>query len=396
MAFGMRTWLACMAVGCLLVAAWRLPPEPVDGRDQDVRTAERLRFDALEREVRVASEILFRTFWADSLSARVVAEAEGAVTVLAPVTGEAVEDQLRRMHQRIADQVEARNRTGMTFGYVMQAHDHRRDDGASSPRDRTETYAGTRDGVDYCIQVRVGHSDYMADVMGRRIVGTDNRTPPYADELGACRFYLAYGFPGDQIRGWLERGAIEFAFEPATSYLSDLDGWRTDLADYEVRRRAPLGFDYLARRDVGGMLDRCFAGFDDACAAFLADPVAVNLITDQQAEIVRRSPATGVGSIYGVRTWVQGLRSILSDLEEEFGYEAFQSFWTSEGEMEIAFEDAFGIAPGAWMVQRIEEMQGIDRPGPGVPRRASSASMLTIAAFLGLAYWRRRERILPD
>ncbi|NNF12168.1 MAG: hypothetical protein HKN72_03030 [Gemmatimonadetes bacterium] len=392
----MKKWLASMAVGCLVVAAWRLPPEHVEGRDASVRTAEEIRFHALEREVRVASGVLFRSLWADSLSTRVVDVAEGGVAVLAPSAGDAVDAQLRRMHRRVADQVEGRNRAGMTFGYVVQAHDHRREDGAFSPRDRTETYVGTRDGVDYCMQVRVGDSGYMADVLGRRLVGTDNRTTPYGDDLGPCRFYLAYGFPGERVQEWLERGAIEFAFEPATSHLATLEGWSFTLSDYEMRRRGPLGLDYLARRDIGNTLDRCLAGLEDACGAFLSDPVASTLITEQQAEIVRRSPATGVGSIFGVRTWVQGLRSLLSDLEEEFGEKAFEAFWTSDAEVDVAFENTFGVAPGAWMVSRIERLQGIDDPGPGVPRHASSASMLTIAAFLGLGYWRRRERRIPD
>lgn len=390
MASGMKYWLTALVAGFALVAAWRLPPEPVDMRDRPVTTAEEIRFQELEGEVRVLNGVLFRKFWADSLSARVVAEADDGVAVLVPRAGEAVEDQRRRLEDRVRRQVEARAAGDMVFGYVLQPHNHRREDGALSVRSRTETYVGTREGVDYCLQVRVNDADRILEVLGKRIVGHDNWSPPYDNDLGPCRFYLAYGFPGDGIRSWLEGGAIEFGFEPP------LDFEAGDFEGYENLRRGPFGYGYVSRRDVGAALDRCLAGVEDACADFLRDPAASSLITPLQVEIVRRSPATGLGSAFSRETWVQGQRHLLADLEAEYGREAFREFWASSKDFDAAFEDAFGIEPGAWMVQRIEKLRSIDEPGPGVPRSASSASMLTIAAFLGIAYWRRRERRILD
>lgn len=390
MAFGMRQWLATLLVGFALVAAWRLPPEPVDVRDESVRSAERIRFQRLENEVRLTTGILFRQFWADSLSARVVAEAVDGVAVLVPPGGDGVEGQRLRFQERLRRQARARSTGDMVFGYVIQPHDHRKEDGAYSARSRTETYVGTRDGVDYCLQVRVDDAERIHDVLSRRLVGTDTWSAPYEHDLGPCGLYLTYGFPGGGIERWLEGGALEFAFEPP------LDFGLTDLGDYEGIRRGVFGYGFLARGDVAQVLDRCLAGVESACGRFLRDPTASSLVTPQQVEIVRRSPATGIGSAFSRRSWVQGLRHVLADLEADFGADAFQAFWTSPESFDAAFEGAFGITPGAWMVQRIEKMHGVEKPGPGVPRHARSASMLTIAAFLGIAYWRRRERQTLD
>ncbi len=390
MAFGMKQWLVTVGVGFALVAAWRLPPEARGIPGESFRTAERIRFQELESEVRVTQGVLFRTLWADSLTARVVAESEEGVTVLAPPGGEGVEDQRRRLAERVRGQIEARGGGEMVFGYVLQPHDHRREEGAVSVRSRTETYVGTRDGVDYCLQVRVNDGERIAEVLSKRVVGIDTWSAPYENDLGPCQFYLAYGFPGEGIQDWLEGGAIEFGFEPP------LTASIGEIADYGLHRRGPFGFDFLSRNDLAGTLDRCLAGSADACTEFLRNPAGSSLVTPLQVEVVRRSPATGIGSAFSRRTWVQAHRYLLADLEAEYGEVAFRSFWTSTKDFDAAFHDAFATTPGEWMVQRIERLQGIDKPGPGVPPRASSASMLTIAAFLGMAYWRRRERQIPD
>ncbi|MDX1493346.1 MAG: hypothetical protein R3253_04750 [Longimicrobiales bacterium] len=383
----MKQWLAVTAAGFALAAAWQLPPEAAEQRDREVKSAEEIRLDALEHDSRVTAGVLFRMMWADSLSARVVSESDDGLAVLVPPRNEAVEEQRLRLANQLRQQMEPRRRTDMTFGYVIQPHDHRREDGALSTQSRTETYVGTRDGVDYCLQVRVAHADQVYGALGDRIVGADDMAAPYGDELGPCRFYLSYGLAGNGIQEWLERGAVEFAIE---------GGFATRDPDEPVwLRRGFLGFDYVGRGAVSEV-DRCLAGSQEACRRVFVDLEDRYLLTEQQREISVRSPATGIGSRYGRYTRIRGQRHILSELEEEFGPEAFQAFWTSDGDVGTAFEAAFGIEPGAWMVRRIEELQGIDEPGPGVSKQASSASMLTIAALLGIAYWRRRERTVVE
>lgn len=383
MAFGMKQWIAAMVLGCALVAAWRLPPEPVDSHDRAVVTGERIRFDALHSEIRTTSAILFRTLWADSLSAEVVAEAEDGLALLTPSVNEAVAAQRSRLAEQIRVQLERRpeGRSKMIFGYVVQPFDHRREDGAAWPRERTETYVGTRDGADYCLQVRVVHPRSGSTAVGRRLIGSDDFVTPRDDELGPCRFYLGYGFAGPRVQEWLEAGGLEFAYEPAAA--APLDFERR-----ENRRRGVFGIDRAGAVSAHG---RCLAGVEESCEALFTD-LGPYLLTEQQREIVRGSPATGLGSSFNRIGWVRAHRHILADLEAEFGVEAFRRFWTSDEAVDDAFASAFGLRPGAWLVQRIERYQGIDAPGPGVPQHTSSMAMLTITAFLGIAYWRRRER----
>lgn len=387
MAFGMKRWIAFTLAGCAFVAAWRLPPEPPEQVDRPVRTAEEIRYGALEGEARRTREVLFRMMWADSLSARTVAEAgDDGVVVMVPGTGAAMEEQKKRLARRVRDQVDGRTPEGraMVFGYAVQPHDHRKEDGARQPRDRTETYVGTREGVDYCLQVRVTHAIQVERVVARRIVGGDGNSPPVSDELGPCRFYLSYGFAGEEIQRWLEDGAVEFALE--ADQRPELEIRRPP------RRRGPFGFGYISRDPDMASLDRCLAGVEMDCASFFEEAGPGHLLTDQQRDIVRRSPATGIGSRFSALTTLVDQRYILADLEAEFGRNAFRQFWTSDESVGEAFEAAFGVSTGAWMLARIDRLVGIDQPGPGVSREASSASMLTIGLLLGIAWWRRRDR----
>ena len=85
---------------------------------------------------------------------------------------------------------------------------------------------------------------------------------------------------------------------------------------------------------------------------------------------------------------------LLADLEAEFGPDAFQRFWSSEEDFEVAFERAFGIGSGEWMVGWTRGVSGSFPATPRLARSASSGSMLLIGVLLGLAYVRARKRLL--
>lgn len=385
MAFGMKQWIAFTVVGLALVTAWRLPPESPEPQAENVRSAEAIRFEALQAEARTTGDVLFRMMWADSLSSLTLEEADEGVAVLSPGDGEAVADQRSRLAARIRGQINRREGEGrrMVFGYVLQPHSHRQSDGAYSARERTETYVGTRDGVDYCMQVRVVQAAYVTRTLAMRIAGTD-RTLPVTDELGPCRFYLAYGFAGPRIQEWLERGGAEFAAEEGVE------------AGAGERRLGPPGRRWLLGASVlrgeGALgLSRCLAGLPSACGALFQAPDDL-FLTAHQREVVRRSPVTSLGAASGYgRTLLDG-EYVLADLEDEFGREAFADFWTSEEDVGDAFEAAFGVDAGSWMVRWLDREMGVDPPGPGLSRSASTGAVLTIMALLGVAYWRRRER----
>lgn len=387
MAFGMKQWIGATVVGLALVAVWRLPPESPDPRGEQVRTAEAIRHQKLRAEVRLTEGILHRTMWADSLSALALAEAVGGVAVLSPDDGEGVADQRRRLAEQVRRQIDGRapEAPRMLFGYVLQPHDHRRADGALSPRDRTETYVGTRDGVDYCLQVRVAPRRRLSDILAVRIAGSDDRgAVPRTDELGPCRFYVIYGLAGPRIQEWLEDGALKLAYEggseaPATELAGSRNGWRFWFASAFLRGGGDVG------------LNRCRTGLASACADFLERPGRYYL-TDQHREVVRRSPATSIGSPSASGRVIHDEEYILADLEAEFGRDAFAEFWTSEQEVGVAFEAAFGVDAGSWLVTWLERTSGVHRTGPGLPRSATSGTMLALGLLLGVAHWRRRER----
>lgn len=388
MAFGMKQWIGVTVTGLALVAVWRLPAESPDPRVEQVQTAEAIRHQQLQAEVRLTEGILHRMMWADSLSALALAEAVGGVAVLSPDATEGVADQRRRLAEQLRRQIDDRAPEGprMVFGYVLQPHDHRRADGALSPRARSETYVGTRDGVDYCLQVRVAPRRRLSDILALRITGSDYLSAvPWTDELGPCRFYVTYGPAGLRIQQWLEDGAVRLAYEGGTETPANTFG-ASPSTD-----RPRLFASALARSggDIG--LNRCLTGLASACADFFERPGRYYL-TDPQREVVRRSPATSIGSPSASGTVIHDEEYILSDLEAEFGRDAFAEFWTSEEDVGAAFEAAFGVDAGSWLVTWLERTSGVHRTGPGLPRSASSGAMLTLGLLLGVAYWRRRER----
>lgn len=271
----------------------------------------------------------------------------------------------------------------MIFGFVFQPHDQAQDGGTFSGRDRTETYVGTRDGVDYCLQVRVAHATYLQDMIARRVVDDDS-TPPFSDDLGPCRFYLTYGLAGDGVQDWLDSGGVELAMEGG-------DGppaWEGSRGG----RRGPFGFTTFIGYGASLEVTRCLAGIADSCGAFLENRDGAYFLAPAQLEIVRRSPVTGMGSRYGFARWFGDQAYILADLEAEFGADAFRSFWSSDAPMPEAFEAAFGVDTGTWMVSWVGRTIGVDRPGPGLPREASTGAVLTVGLLLGIAWWRRRDR----
>lgn len=388
MAFGMKQWIGVTVTGLALVAVWRLPPESPDPRVEQLQTAEAIRHQKLQAEVRLTEGILHRMMWADSLSALALAEADGGVAVLSPDDAEGVADQRMRLAEQVRRQIDDRapEAPRMVFGYVLQPHDHRRADGALSPRDRTETYVGTRDGVDYCLQVRVAPRRGLSDILALRIAGSDDRgAVPRTDELGPCRFYVTYGLAGPRIQEWLEDGALRLAYEggsetPATELAGSRNG----------RRSFPFASAFLrVGGDIG--LNRCRTGLASACAD-LFERSGRYYLTDQQREVVRRSPATSIGSPSASGRVIHDEEYILADLEAEFGRGAFAEFWTSEEEVGVAFEAAFGVDAGSWMVTWLERTSGVHRTGPGLPRSATSGTTLALGLLLGLAYWRGRER----
>ena len=405
MAFRMKHWIASMLVGVALIAIWRLPPDSMPQRERTVRSAEQLRLDRLTSEVRVAGDVLRSVAWSDSLSRLVVSTMHDGVAVTVPATpdAEAALDSLRLALDRSAraELAALPTRSDVLFGYAIQPFGHGRRPGVHSAwRDRAETYVGTRDGTPYCLQVRAAHPDEIVETIERKLRGEEYPdVPPRSGLLGACRPYLTHGLPGPEVERWLERGGVRFAIEDDAGLsvrgLEDQVGLPPqEPAAPWLRpgrsRRAVFGHNLTLFGGGGLEAEQCFSGRTDACEQLLLDPSSDDVVPERERRIAAASPVVSRGRpSFAISSEELFL---LSDLQDEFGPEAFARFWTSTEDVETAFENAFDTDAGTWMLEWVAGSVTVEPPGPGLPRSASSGAVLTIALLLGVAWMRNRKR----
>jgi len=379
MAFGIKQWIGLTALGFAAIAIWRLPPAPfTPGQSAEV-IHEETRYRALSSELARADATLKRIRWADSLSALVVENGQDDIAFAVPSSIDLTSTEIEQIRARAARDLEGIVRyPNMALGHIYQPVSHgSADDTRLDRRGRDETYVGTRDGVNYCFRVRVSQDDKVAENVRYHLgFETDWRSP-----LGLCSIYAAHGMPGGDIARWLESGGVSYGSSqgPRRRTSSPIRG-----------RTGPFGYIAFQTRD-GLMDDKCLAGLADACASLFVDPVANSPLLAPMVAIAQRSPALSIGDYYPL-TGEAGY--LLADLEEEFGAERFQAFWTSEAPVDEAFESAFGAPVGQWMVSWMGRSFKIDPPGPQLAKSTSSAAFLTLGLFVLVAYLRNRRREL--
>jgi len=403
MASGMKYWLTAVAVGITLVMIWQLPPASSPLHERVVKKAEAAVFEELRREVRFTSETLRRYLWSDSLTALVFErEVDGVGHTY--IEGQELDsgqvlpfelntEQVLRFEEKVRGEVDEarRGNAEMVFGYVFQhSQQNARPNTGNLGRTRVETFAGSFEGRPYCLQVRVGNPREMGLAITNELSETDN-VRPRTTLLGECAFYLRYGLPGDGIRQWVESGGAFHAIEQAGA------GRPPQLPTWE-QLRAPFGFGLVGMTNRPIEADQCLAGDGEACGWLLANPGYKDRISANDLAVAAASPATSLGSYRsGDVSWTSRYSGmyLLSDLETEMGFAAFDRFWKSEAAFDVAFEDAFATDPGSWMLTWLAQSTRIYPPGPGLPRSATSGSMLTIALLLGIAWsFQRRRRVV--
>jgi len=85
---------------------------------------------------------------------------------------------------------------------------------------------------------------------------------------------------------------------------------------------------------------------------------------------------------------------LLADLEAEFGPDRFQRFWSSELELPEAFEAAFGVGLGEWVITWVDANMRISPAGPGMSKSAALGGILALSLFAAMAgAWARRRRV---
>lgn len=95
-----------------------------------------------------------------------------------------------------------------------------------------------------------------------------------------------------------------------------------------------------------------------------------------------------------VSAWNRAEAHLFADLEREFGTEAFARFWTSDAAVPLAFESAFGIDAGTWMLRWTKEEVGTHQAGPGLRAGTSLLALLTLMALAAtVSFMATRRRV---
>jgi len=299
-------------------------------------------------------------------------------------------DAFRAYVQREVDALDRRD-TRVTLGYFYQPFRHAGLPGLPARgQGPKETYVGTYDGEPYCLQVRVvDGTDFVPGLMRNladweRISG---RKPDRSNFLSACRPYARFGLAGTKIQEWLENGALGFAAGNSRPITQPVGPWWMN--------RARLSY-WLTTPGYGGRsltIKNCMAGRSDACLALMTDPAHLSLNKEDQ-RVIARSPATWLGGSRARSSFGRFDDYLFLDLEKEFGAEAFQRFWTSEQEVPVAFEQAFGVELGMWTVSWVQSLMGTVEAGPRLPGHTIWLSLLTVTFLAGFAgSWSRRRRV---
>jgi len=392
MAFGMRHWVAALVLSVATIMVWLLPPTAFGpGRSSGLETVSSRAISALA-DLQVAHGTLQRIRWADSLPALALRTAESQLaTGFPPHEGLQSETQ-QTFHDLVQREVDALDRLdpNMTLGSFYQPFNHAGLPGLAQPRPQgsipRETYVGTYEGQPFCLQVRVVDGARFAEALARNLKSLEDRLRKGSGRsnlLGACRPYARFGLAGPKIQEWLESGAVGFAED------SQFSGSRTD---FRWRDRRRVAF-WLTRDARGIAVKKCVAGRTDACLTLMTDLDYLGIANNNQ-RIIDNSPATSLGGST-LRSPFASLDDFLFlDLERDFGADAFQRFWTSDQEVPVAFEQAFGVELGAWTVSWVQRLMGTREAGPGLPGGAIWLSLLTISFLAGLSgLWHRRRKV---
>ncbi len=393
MALGMRHWVAALVLSVATVTVWLLPPTGLGpGRGSGLENLAS-RAATASADLRVAHGTLQRIRWADSLPRLAVQTAQGGLATGFPSHEDLRDETRRTFHDLVQREVDALDRRDptITLGSFYQPFRHAELPGLAQPprgREGDETYVGRYEGQPYCLRVRVVDGARFVGALERNLVSLEKRlrtNPARSNLLGACRPYARFGLAGPKIQEWLERGAIGFAGDQRLTSQRLAVSWRN---------RRNVEFWLAEYRGIRGMaVNKCMAGRADACLRLMTDPAHLAGLSDDQ-KIVDGSPAVSLGGSSS-RSPFGGLDDFLFlDLEREFGAEAFQRFWTSEQEVPVAFEQAFGIELGPWTVSWIQRLMGTREAGPGLPGHAIWLSLLTVSFLAGLSgLWHRGRRV---
>ena len=370
MAIGLKQWIGIVSVGCVLMAVAALPPRTLDDDPRPLPPAQ-ARYSEVLRDVRRVAGAVAGRVWVDSLSAVAVADAREGLALGVPEGRWMAEEDLDEWRQRLNGQLDtlSRRADGVVLGFY-----HVVSSAEVPPASRT--FAGTLDDTTYCLQVAPTRS--LVEAGSRRA---------WRSELGVCRLYAKYGMAGSRVQQWLRAGN---AWAGAYSRPGRDPGNRRDWGRLSELPAPVFGMNrvFASFGSAPLALQRCVAGHTDACRDVLLENAAFRAARSAgNAEELAMAPEEEL------LTWSAISPYLLSDLEGQFGEDAFLRFWTSEEPVDAAFEAAFGLGAGEWTLGWVDAEMGLDEAGPGLmPGTVLStlAALMVLGAAVSLTQTRRR------
>lgn len=220
------------------------------------------------------------------------------------------------------------------------------------------------------------------------------RENPFAGAAGPCWFFARFGFPGPQIRRWLDARYWDVAggIPPFNRILVGADA---DLRDAGIFDRV---FRDLATRTFreSATFAGCAGERPQLCEkGFLLTPYQPNLLP---AGIVGVSHYGSVARRYSAPSPV-GLPSAASDgllamMIDDLGPARFTEFWTSTAPVADAFEAAAGMTLGDWYrAQLRHQMQAAGLPAPHDATFWPSALGILVLALSGSLWLAGRRQV---
>lgn len=387
MALGMKSWVGLMAAGCAALALKALPPSALEPPRQPFVLQEELLERALLDDARLANARLQRLRIADRAIPLTLAET-GPLAFSVPAGADPEEAEHAR--SRALEELSGVP-PGVKVGLVYVEWREGGHPGAPvNWNGDTEYYFGSREGQAYCVTVLPTWRPNGGRV---RLTGVAvSRT-----RLGLCNLVARHGLPGPAVREWLRVGGTAMAVSPTPSDQRPF-AFTAEFGP-EFQRRGLLGLPLVGGRYFGGLhstgAEQCFAGIAEGCATLLLRPGA---------------PWSRYGFGVGAADFLDGTtplsaiqqRSILepadnhvaADLLQQFGEERFRRFWTADGDLAAAFQDAFGVGAGEWYRDRASRLVTLQRPGPRVTFRGVTVALLLLSLSAVIAGgWARRRRV---
>ena len=329
--------------------------------------------------------------------------AHGATSQSRVLYGADLPPVLRRVAQRLADQVSVRRpasaRVPVDLVFVLDTVSQIR--GPINRVSRGSYYGLLR--ADYVLPGS-GTAERCVAIVRMKLLSNPRwygevlRGPARGKLLGPCAFYETFGHPGPRIDSWLRGRAWSYGL--ASDWAAVLPPWKprwwaswsrieTFYADWETRTA-------MTSRGYA-----CATGATPSCDSALFDastPTALRTSQLSSANVV--SPRVAVdrdtdrnyrwsknAEELGPREW-----SLLAEMVHDVGTERFSRFWQSSDDPRAAFRTATGRDIGDWARDWAQRAYGVQHRGPGVALAGAGYGVGVIGLALAFVVLTARRR----